>query len=275
MLRGVLACLAIFQMAALLGGCGVSRVLRPDLTAQGPGELIKSASLQQIDLALLLAPDAELPEENNAHRLEYALNAFYKKGKQQDQKLRRDRLQDIIVAASNESCSRYKQSLLRSDANSNFWYGVVTTATAGLGSIFSSASTVRALSGSAAVASGIRAEYNQIYFRKKTIEVLTKGFEKRREQIHKTILEKRKEIVEYTVERAIADGIIYHDACSLPAGLEQVAKDQQLADDPGLIAMQQYVQQFVELQKAINQTTDPNSDKDVGQPPSPDAGKGP
>lgn len=222
-----------------------------DMRLEGPKPLINKEIFREIDLALLLDPGSK-QNDSEKKRLRQAFVAFYKNAAEQQE--RRNRVQDTIMAASNQRCAEYKQHLKRFDRYTDTLFGMVTTAAAGLGAIFSSASTVRALSGAAAISAGSRSVISEVSFQEKTIQVLTIGFEKRREEISKEIMDKRKDadISKYTVEGAIADAIRYHDACSLIGGLEQVAKDQQRAQDPGLKAMTEYLDNFEDLKQKLN-----------------------
>ncbi len=213
-----------------------------DVTEAGPDPLIKSELFEKIDLALLLDPDGMINTAeccNTAaiqQRLQRAFNEFY--ANLNDQVLRRNRVQDRIIASSNQRCAAYKKHLKRMDMTNNLSLGSITTVAAGLGSIFTHAATVRALSGSAAIASGLRSEFNEVLFHQKTAQLITKGIESRRKKLYEGILNTRREsaddMEQYNVEKAVADAIMYHDACSLAKGLEEVLLNQERADNPGL-----------------------------------------
>jgi len=132
----------------------------------------------------------------------------------------------------------------------NLTLGGLTTAAAGAGAIFTAASTVRALSGVAAIFSGFRAEVNDAYFQNLTIQVITDGFESKRRGIYEEIVNKRKtstSLIDYPVEKAIGDAIVYHQNCSLIAGLEQAALSIQRAENPGMMAMTRTFKQMTTM----------------------------
>jgi len=167
---------------------------------QGPDSLIKPESFEQINLALLLEnsldPNTKISPDPNGggpdktknkkadeskvkeYRagLAEAFNSYDKKYKGKENKegvLARNRIQDRIIAASNQRCANYKVFIKTFDSESNFFLGALTTATAGAGAIFTPVGTVRALSGIAAIISGVRAELNYAYFQNQTVQVLT------------------------------------------------------------------------------------------------------
>ena len=166
--------------------------------------------------------------------LQKAFNDFYTL-EEETRLLRRNRVQNRIIAASNQRCSEFKKFVKQFDSSTNLFLGGLTTLTAGLGSIFTAANTVRALSGTAAITSGFRAEVNDAYFQQQTVQLLTNGLESSRKELFEEISKKSKWSIEmYTVEQAVGDAVRYHDQCSLLAGLERVALDRKRADNPSL-----------------------------------------
>lgn len=151
------------------------------------------------------------------------------------QRQRRNRVQGRIIAASDAACDRYKRSLNALFSDANFRFGTAATTAGGLGAIFKGEDTARALAGIAGIISGVRAEYNDAYFRNKVVEVLTKAMDivrkKRLDEI------RRREsllLLDYTVEDAIADAIQYNASCTLIAGLQETQESLQTVSDPGL-----------------------------------------
>ena len=237
-------------------------ILEGDMRAVGPAPMVDKVSFGEIDLAVLLDPDIGQPRtlfffrkrariRYEQQRLSEAFESFYEE-ESKKLKERRNRVQDRIMAASNQRCARYKQFLKRFDSYNNVFFGAITTGAAGLGAIFTPASTVAALSGAAAISSGIRSEVNDTLFQEKTIQVLTSGFEDQRKVIRKKITNYQAcDIKTYSVETAIGDAIKYHDACSLITGLEVVAENVERAKDPGLKAMKTFMEDFNDLKKVV------------------------
>ena len=241
----------------------------------GTENLIDRESFQKIDLAAvltggetrLLEPDGSDVSRQN---LEKAFKQFNKKIEEATtvdrKKWLRNQVQERILAASNQACAEFKRELKALDARVNFVLGSLTTAVAGAGAIFSGG-TSQALSGVASIFSGIRAEFNEDYFQMLTIQIITDGLGKKRQEIYTKILENRKvDLTIYPVERAIADAIRYHDNCSLVAGLEQAALSIERAANPG---MEQLIK-FKKLEKVLREIDD-KKDKGIAAPAVPPA----
>ena len=181
-------------------------------------------------------------------------------------KVRRNRVQDRIIAASNQRCAEHKRFLRRFDTTTNWLLGSLTTLTAGAGGIVTNVDTARTLSGIAGVASGIQSQTNEVYFHQRTVHILTKGLETRREKILDSIKkEQAKPIGEYNVERAVGDVIKYHDACSVIAGLEQVAEDQQRAKNPGIEEFEQTIKRVKSLSEDLSAAISNRSNDNQGE----------
>lgn len=253
-------------LAVSMSGCSALKTwpyFKGDKSKQGATALVESEAFEKVDLALLLRPRGPRCErrsdECESQRLERAFEAFYEENedeedKDEKRKLRRNRVQDRLIAASDQSCAEYKRHVGRWDSTNNALLGAVTTSSAGLGAVFTPENTVRALAGTAAIASGIRAELNESYFQQKTIQVIADGFERRRVELRaKMAGENRKSIEEYTVERAIADALRYHDACSLVAGLKEVELSQKRASDPGLEQIKLALKQWEEILNKVRE----------------------
>ena len=279
MMKGMTYWALAVLIAVSSTGCGPSPYLQLEKSKQGAAALIDAEVFEEIDLALLLNPnpaDKKCDGASTGHadtdgrrRLECAFASFY--GESKERLLRRNRVQDRLVAASNQRCADYKQHVRRFDSTSNIALGGLTTLSAGLGAILTHADTVRALSGAAAITSGFRAEMNETYFQQNTIQVIASGFERRRAVLRAEMEKKRKETIEdYTVEYAVADALVYHDACSLLAGLEEIALSQKRAADPGLAQVGAALEKWgeiVEKMKALSEDdkheTEENPEEDA------------
>ena len=79
----------------------------------------------------------------------------------------------------------------------------------------------RALSGTAAIVSGVRAEIQDAFFKGLTAQIVVDGIQFRREEIVHRIRQNQKlDLRKYPVEQAVVDALKYHDSCSLLVGLE-------------------------------------------------------
>lgn len=168
--------------------------------------------------------------------LENAFAGFYdSRYDTNTQARRRNGVVGRLVGASDQECSYFLDQIRQEQAGFNFAFGALTTILGGAGAITTATNLARALAGSAAIASGIRAEGNDTNFRQLTAEVIVRGIKARRAEYMKTInIHRAQAIAEYTVEDAIADGMIYHAHCNLIHGLEHASTQVLLSQDIGL-----------------------------------------
>ena len=246
----------LFLVVILFAGCSKqmswpwpgASVLAKRERLVGPIPLI-DRKFETVDLIPLLDSTVNTNMEYEG-RLRKAYDNFYNA---QDVERRRNRVQERIIAASNQRCGEYKKFVKNFDAETNIGLGWLTTAAGGAGAIVTAEAVARALSGVAAIMSGFRAELNEAYFHNLTIQVLTDGMEKKRQEIYRKIRENQKEnVTDYPVEKAIGDAIFYHDHCSLIAGLEFSAASVQRANDPGLNEINQTLRTLEQTQRQMN-----------------------
>ena len=225
---------------------------------QGPLPLI-GEDFETVDLIPLLDSTATAQENDEYEvRLREAYDNFYQA---QNVIQRRNGAQERIIAASNQRCGEYKKFVKRIDTETNIFLGWLTTAAGGAGAIVTAAAAARALSGVAAIMSGVRAEANEAYFHNLTIQVLTDGMEKKRQEIYREIREnQQKNVTAYPVEKAIGDAIFYHDHCSLLAGLEFSAASLRRATDPGLNRVNQTLETLEQTRRGMNSLAALNTD---------------
>jgi hypothetical protein len=170
----------------------------------------------------------------------------------------RNNLQDRIIAAANQRCGLYQNYLKQLQGKTDLSLGILSTILGGAGAIVTAADTARALSGSAGIASGTRAEFNQAIFLNSAIPIIVKGIERRRERLKTVILSHRNDdITTYTPALAVADAIDYHNACTIGKGLEEADVALELTKNPGLEEMNKVLdnltqtnQKLSDLQKA-------------------------
>lgn len=101
--------------------------------------------------------------------------------------IRRNSIQDQIMAVSEKSCTQFKISINDRITKANFAFGSIATTLAGLGAIFTDPATARGLSGASAIISGINAEYNESYLQSLTVKVITAGIDSKRAEIRDDI----------------------------------------------------------------------------------------
>jgi hypothetical protein len=151
------------------------------------------------------------------------------------QRRRRNQVQSSFMSASDAACDYYKRNLNRDFSRSNFFFGSIATIAGGLGAVLTDEGTSRALAGASGVTSGLRAEYNDAFFRNKVVELLTKAIgiaqERKREEIRRRGVQIT---ADYSMEDALNDGVLYNAQCSLIAGLQETSESLQVVSDPGL-----------------------------------------
>ncbi len=227
-------------LVALQGCSGTPFAIKQEnQTIQGPTRLILNEDFEMIDLISLLTEGTKKTvKDTTVQNLEEAFQTFHDKLDGTHDELYRNRVQERILAASDQRCGEYKQFLKNFDSQTNFMWGSLTTAAGAAGAILSGGTATRVASGLAAFFSGVRAESNNAFFSNLAIHVITSGFEAKRRLIYADLLKNRKlGITEYPVERAVKDAVFYHGNCSLIAGLEEAAESIQRASDPGLQAV--------------------------------------
>ena len=188
-------------------------------------------SFSNVDLLILISGNAQASEnipkdmsdEDYAKKLEAALRAFPTTG---DAELLRNRVQDRLILSSNDLCEDYKSNLKRKHSRFNFFTGIGASVLGLAGSLAPHAATAKIFSALAGATTGVRAEYNHDYYADVTVHLITAAINSVRKDLLTTIDTQRgKKIGEYTLERALAEVVQYHGACSLIGGLEKAAKD--------------------------------------------------
>ena len=234
---GIILSVFVLTGCTGFGGTGLD-ANREDMTTWGAKTLIQDEKFQKINLVEELYSGTDLVPNPNTNTLKQAFDSFYANLETKDddgQVLGRNRIQERILAASQDRCNAYFTFLDGMDAETNFILGSFTTAVAGAGAIFTNLTTVRALSGIASITSGIRSEFNEDYFANQTMEIMRKGIEARRREIYTSIKTKQSnDLKTYTVEEAVKDAIDYHGACSLTAGLLKLGLSLERAENPGI-----------------------------------------
>lgn len=217
-------------------------ILNSAATAEGVRTLVKGEGLEEegnnfkaLDLDQLLDPEGK---RSTSTPPTDAFEAFAKYGNATDLPIRRNLIQDRIIAASNQRCNLYKRLIKRVDSQVNLALGSLATILGGAGAIVTGVDSARALAGISGILSGVRAEFNQTYFASVATHVITEGIDNVRKEIRAEIRTKRfqfkatepNEITgltsldKYSVAEAVADAVEYHGACSLIAGLQQASE---------------------------------------------------
>jgi hypothetical protein len=134
------------------------------------------------------------------------------------QKLARNRLQEAIVSASDQSVSAHLSGLRATETGFSTLLGASALALSGAASV-SSAGGAQALAAAATGLGGTRAMVNEEVYRNALSESIVSLIETDRARKLAQMRTHQQEPIEtYTVERAIADAQAYHQAGSAYAG---------------------------------------------------------
>lgn len=150
--------------------------------------------------------------------------------------IRRDGVQDKIMAATESRCNVFKTFLRRQQSDVNFQLGTATTVAGVLGAVLPGATDSRNLAAVAGILSGAQAEFNSAYYSNLAAQVIAQGVEVRMARLKKEVLQGRngKSITDYSMEAAIKDAITIDGACSTIAGLTEASESIKESVNPGL-----------------------------------------
>ncbi|WP_367848317.1 hypothetical protein [Rhodoferax sp. WC2427] len=233
-----------------LGGCSTLGTMGPSaslstedrLTVYGANPQFNNEKFEVVDLFTLLDPDGlRLRGHPEAQQdLERAFVAFYDPYYNLGGSLveRRTRLQDRLIAASNQRCEAYKIYLRRFEAYQDTSFGLATTVLGGAAAIVGGLGDARILGGLAGIASGSRAELRQGLFGNLASFIIVPGLDQRRKELLAEIQARRAD-PGYTVQAAISDVARYHGACTLETGMEEAKNAIQTVSNPGMAMLRQ------------------------------------
>ena len=215
----------------LLTGCStIRRATMPDEEnlLSGAGSVMvgsvkgEASEFEQIDMEKLLQKygfdrPAEIP--------------IFTAATESELQYRRNDLQDRIIAASNQRCAAYLRVLISSKAQTQMGWGGLATLLSGAATVTSPVAAAKVLSAGSTISNSYLSLYNEAYFNSLSINVISAGISKQREGLLQYLGEERKkEMSQYPVHRAIADALSYHAACNIVSGLEAAAAATNAAD---------------------------------------------
>ena len=159
------------------------------------------------------------------------------------QRMERNRIQERILAISEDRCNAYKRYLRYDQSMSNFWLGFGSTLAGGLGALSSTLTAAKTFAAFGGVLSGISAEYNQDFYGNLFYSVITKAIDEQRRDAYRQIQTygQNRSLTQYPVEAAIKDAILYDGTCSAVSAMEYAEKAVQLVNDPGMDGMMRYL----------------------------------
>lgn len=147
--------------------------------------------------------------------------------KEADKKIytyQRNDMQYNLIASSNQRCSAYLRVLTSSKAQTRVTWGGVATLLSGAAAVTTPAAAASLLAAGSTVANAWLSLYNEAYFNNLTLQVISAGITKQREAVLVNIEKNKKlDLIDYPVNRALADALNYHAKCNVVAGLEAAA----------------------------------------------------
>ena len=171
----------------------------------------------------------------------------------------RNAIQDQILLSSEQRCNFYKKHLRSVSTRSDFLFGSLTTISAGAGAIVTGEASVRMFSGLAGIFSGLRSEFNQVYFNNLAMEVVISGIDIARKDILRGLIAYRMEhdADEYTVQAAIQDALQFHGACSIISGIQAAGQAVEEIDNPGIVMIEKVMrhQKLIDEIKKVEETS--------------------
>lgn len=140
--------------------------------------------------------------------------------------LKRNDLQQYIISISNQKCSAYIRTLMNERNMAKTGWTSISLMLSGAATVFTPASTVRALAAGSTAATGVNSTYDQAYFNSLATNIISAGISKKREDILTKITgHKNDNLLIYPVNQAISDAIDYHAQCTMVSGMEQASAE--------------------------------------------------
>lgn len=142
----------------------------------------------------------------------------------------RNELQDRIIAASNQRCGYYLREIVSAKSQSQMGWGTLSLLLSGAASVTTPIKSAQTLAAGGAAATGINSLYSEAYFNNLAVTVIASGITKQREGVLDQIKKLRKDnLLNYPINKAIADAITYHASCNILTGLETAANALKIA----------------------------------------------
>ena len=221
-------------------------------------------------------PDANIPSlveaeqamENNGEvirpledneKLAVAYHLFYQKYGSETglAKIHRNRVQGRLLQASEQRCGQHIEFIRQWDAETNFTFGALTTALAGAGAIVTGVTPARILSGTAAIFSGMRDEWRQAFFANMATHVIIPGIRSVRGELLQKMIGKREQaLVNYTLEDAVQEALLYHAHCNIISGITHAGESITLVDNPGIKGFKSTLVEAKDMARILKEVVD-------------------
>jgi len=254
--KGIIRLAILISPVLLANACTTLKSSRLSNTS---ASLLRASSTdaRQVESTLVgLLNNQTSTKSDFGYKIVTALTDF--KISDEDNKDKRDEMQDYLKTISNQNCIEYKSNSLSTQSSIAFGLDATSTILATAGSLLKPASTAKALSGSSAAFNGVKSQVSENFYREKTFEVITRAINIRRKELWANIERRRQDDrktsdrIPYTVNRAIADAVEYNNACSLIEGFEML--------DASVSSHEEQVDEAVEV------VTNPGAESNTNKP---------
>jgi len=213
-------------LATALAGCGAIKdaYMVDSLTIDETSEPLEKRSAQFVPKPFNVA-EGRLPSSKAGNSPGTVQPSAYEEAKSDTTGAMRNDLMDYLVGNSDKICDAHKAGIISTASMTNLGLTEVSTILSGLGAILTPASTVRALSGAAAITSATNANINQATYQSLVTEAVVGSIEQtRRDKLANLLLNREKALAAYSVDQMLVDVNAYHQSCSFYAGLVSLNK---------------------------------------------------
>ena len=178
----------------------------------------------------------------------------------------RNRLMALLVERSEHVCRAHEAAIISNSAVANFSLGSITSVLTGLGTIFTPASTVRIMSGSAGIVNATRSEFNSVFYQNLLATAVVKAIEIQRVAARAELIARGQEsIKQYSVDEMLADVASYHGLCSFFSGLVALTQttDRVTSSSVELSSRIHSLQALIERNNKLAATASPANKKQI------------
>lgn len=138
----------------------------------------------------------------------------------------------FLIQRAEEHCDYHKAAIIASHSTVNGMFGVAATVLGGSGALVTGATAARVLSGLAGMVTGMRSQYNEVFYQNLIASAVVRRIDELRDAQRAALFDKIRDtntadIKKYTVRHVVLDVNRYHYLCSFYVGLVALTDDKQ------------------------------------------------
>lgn len=134
----------------------------------------------------------------------------------------------FLIERSTQQCDYHKAGIVATQSIVNGTMGATAGVLGGVGALVTGATAARIFSGSAGMVTGLRAQYNEVFYQNLISTAVVRKIDEMRNTKYASIkAQLGKPMAEYSIHRAMLDIGEYHNACSFYAGLVALTDEKQ------------------------------------------------